>query len=112
MLMNRSTVRLVILAALSLGLPSAHAGPCDAAISQFEQAMRASAGNPNAGPFAPQSVGAQIDREPTPASIARAKKRARAAFERELARAKRLDARGDARCNAALARAEDMYNLH
>ena len=109
--MNRSTAGLV-LAAVCLGTPSAHAGPCSAAIAQFEQAVRDSAGNPNAGPFLRQSVGAQTDREPTPASVARAKKRAQAAFDRELARAKRLDARGDTRCNAVLAHAQDMYNLH
>src|SRR5215469_9182267 len=84
-LMNRSTAGAVVLAALSLGMASAHAGPCTAAITQFEQAVRASAGNPSAGPLAPQSVGAQTDREPTAASVARAKKRARAAFERQLA---------------------------
>ena len=110
--MNRLTAALVIPAALALGVPAAHAGPCGAAIAQFEEAVRQSANNPNAGPFAPQAVGAQLDREPTPASIARARKRARAAFERELGRAKRLDARADTRCSAALARAEGMYNLH
>ena len=110
--MNRSTAGAVVLAALSLGMASAHAGPCTAAITQFEQAVRASAGNPSAGPLAPQSVGAQTDREPTAESVARAKKRAQAAFKRQLAHAKRLDARGDARCSAALARAKDMYNLH
>ena len=93
-------------------MPAAQAGPCSADIARFEAAVRASAGNPNAGPFAPQSVGAQTDREPTPASIARANKRAEAAFKRELGRARRLDARGDARCTAALNRAEGMYNLH
>jgi len=110
--MNRSTAGFVIMAAMSLGVPPAQAGPCSADIARFEEAVRASAGKPDAGAFAPQSVGAQTDREPTPASIARANQRARAAFNRALARAKRLDARGDARCTAALERAEGMYNLH
>jgi len=91
----------------------AQAGPCSTAIAQFERAVRQSAGNPNAGPVAPQSLGAQLGQEPTPASIRRAQARARSAFRAELARAKRLDGRGDrAGCTAALTRAEDMYNLH
>jgi hypothetical protein len=110
--MNRRATVAVIAATIA-GLSSAQAGPCSPAIAQFEQAVRQSAGNPNAGPVAPQSLGAQLGQEPTPASIRRAQARARSAFRAALGRAKRLDARGDrAGCTAALARAEDMYNLH
>jgi len=110
--MSRRQTALVFVA-LGLGIPSAHAGPCSEAIAQFEQAVRQSAANPDAGPVAPQSIGAQLDREPTPASIKRAKARARAAFAAALARAKRLDMQGDrARCTKALARAKDMYVLN
>lgn len=103
-----------IFAAAVAGLAgrSAQAGPCSPAIAQFELAVRQSASIPNAGPVAPQSLGAQLDREPTPASIKRAQARAWTAFRAALAHAKRLDARGDPGCTAALARAEDMYNLH
>jgi hypothetical protein len=100
------------MAALGLGILAAHAGPCSAKIAQFELAVRQSAGKPNAGPFGPQSIGAQIDRQPTPASIKRAKERAQAQFAATLARAKRLDAQGNrAGCRRALATAKDMYNL-
>ena len=100
------------IAALGLGISSAHAGPCSTKIAQFELAVRQSAGKPNAGPFGPQSIGAQIDRQPTPASIKRAEQRAQANFAATLARAKRLDARGNrAGCTRALAVAKDMYNL-
>ena len=100
------------MAALGLGILAAHAGPCSAKIAQFELAVRQSAGKPNAGPFGPQSIGAQIDRQPTPASIKRAKERAQAQFAATLARAKRLDAQGNrAGCTRALAVAKDMYNL-
>jgi hypothetical protein len=110
--MNRR-VAVAVFAAVIAGLSSAQAGPCGPSIAQFELAVRQSAGNPNAGPVAPQSLGAQLDREPTPASIRRAQARAWSAFRAALARAKRLDERGDrAGCTAALARAEDMYNLH
>ena len=101
----------VVAAALGLSIAAAHAGPCTSKIAQFEQAVRQSAGNPNAGPMASQSIGAQLDRQPTPASIKRAEERAQAAFA-TLARAKRLDAQGNrAGCTRALAAAKRMYNL-
>lgn len=102
----------VVTAALSVGLLSAHAGPCSDEIAQFEQAVRQSAGDPNAGPFARQTIRAQLDRQPTPKSIERAQKRARATFEAALARAKKLDAQGNrVGCTKALLAARGMYNL-
>jgi hypothetical protein len=98
--------------ARALGIAPANAGPCTTAIAQFEQTVRQSAGNPNAGPLAPQSIGAQLDRQPTPGSVQRAEERAQATFSAALARAKRLDARGDrAGCTRALAAAKRMYNF-
>jgi hypothetical protein len=91
---------------------TAHAGPCSGAIAQFEQAVRQSADKTDAGPTAPQSIGAQVDRQPTPDSVARAEARAQTTFEASLARAKRFDARGNrAGCTRALAAAKRMYNL-
>jgi hypothetical protein len=102
----------LVAAALCLGVAPAHAGPCTTAIAQFEQAVRQSAGNPNAGPMAPQSIGAQLDRQPTPGSVKRAEERAPAAFAATLARAKRLDRQGNRRgCMRALAAAKRMYNF-
>jgi hypothetical protein len=72
-----------------------HAGRCTSKIAQFERAVRQSAGNPNVGPVAPQSIGTQLDRQPTPALIKRAQERAQAMFYAMLARAKRLDAQGN-----------------
>ena len=111
--MNRRVAAVIIIAgALCLGAASAHAGPCSSEIAQFEQAVRQSAGNPYAGPMAPQSIGAQLNRQPTPGSIKRAEERAQATFAAALARAKRLDARGNrAGCTQALAAAKRMYNL-
>ena len=109
---SRPSATLLVAAALGLGVAPAHAGPCSSKIAQFEQAVRQSAGNPNAGPMAPQSIGTQLDRQPTPASIKRAEERAKAAFAATLARAKRLDAKGDRTgCMRALAAAKRMYNL-
>jgi hypothetical protein len=110
---GRVTAAFVVGATLGLGVPSAQAGPCSKEIAEFEQAVRESKNNPNAGPVAPQSIGAQLDRQPTPGSVKRAEQRAQAAFEAALARAKRLDARGDrAGCTRGLADAKNMYILY
>ena len=109
---RRATAAFIVTAALGLGAATAHAGPCSSDIPQFEQAVRKSANNPDAGPTAPQSIGAQLDRQPTPASVKRAEQRAQATFEATLARAKQLDARGNrSGCTRALAAAKRMYNL-
>jgi hypothetical protein len=103
---------LTAVAVLGLSLTAAQAGPCSKKIAQFEQAVRQSAGDPNAGPMAPQSIGAQLNHQPTPGSVKRAQERAKATFAATLARAKRLDARGNrAGCTRALAAAKRMYNL-
>jgi hypothetical protein len=102
----------LIVAAVCIVIAPAQAGPCTTAIAQFEQAVRQSAGNPNAGPMAPQSIGAQIDRQPTPGSVKRAEARAQASFAATLARAKRFDAQGNRTgCRRALAAAKRMYNF-
>jgi len=110
--MNRRIVAAFIVSTFGPGIAPAHAGPCSYEIAKFELAVRQSAGNPNAGPMARQSIAAQIDRQPTPSSVKRAEKRAQAKFAATLARAKRLDARGNrAGCTQALAAAKAMYNL-
>jgi hypothetical protein len=98
--------------ALGLGVASAHAGPCSSQIAQFEKAVRQSANNPNAGPTAPQSIGAQLGQQPTPGSVKRADERAQATFDTALARAKRLDAQGNSGCKRALAQAKRLYDLN
>ena len=106
------TAAFAVAGAVCLGVASAHAGPCSNQIAQFEQALRQSAGNPNAGPFARQTIGAQLHRQPTPGSIKQAEAQAETSFEAALARAKRLDARGNrAGCIKALAAARQMYAL-
>jgi len=110
--MNRRFTVVVAGAALVLCAASAHAGPCSSKIALFEKAVRQSANNPDAGPMAPQSIAAQLDRQPTPASVKRAEERAQASFNAAMARAKRLDARGDrSGCTRALTAAKRMYNL-
>jgi len=102
----------IICAVLCLFSTVAQAGPCSRDIAEFEAAMRRSAGNPNAGLTAPQSVGAQLDRQPTPDSLKQAQERLQAKFSATMARAKRLDAKGDrAGCTRALSAAKRMYIL-
>jgi hypothetical protein len=101
---------LTIIALFSLIPAFAHAGPCSDDIAQFGETVRQSAGDPNAGLMAPQSVGAQLDRQPTPNSLKRSKDRLHAKFSARMARAERLDKQGDRKgCMRALAAAKRMY---
>ena len=103
---------IVLGAALSMTTTFAKAGPCSVDIAQFEAAIRQSAGNPYAGLTAPQSVAAQNERQPTVASMKKAKQDLKASFAATMARAKRLDARNDrAGCERALSAAKKMYIL-
>ena len=106
------TTGLIVCAVLCFSIPVAKAGPCSEDIAQFEAAIRQSAGNPNAGLTAPQSVGAQLGWQPTPASLKQAQKRLQSKFATTMARAKRLDAKGDRTgCSGALTAAKRMYIL-
>jgi hypothetical protein len=105
-------VALLVGSFLGLNLASAHAGPCTKKIAQFEKAVRQSAKNPDAGPTAAQSVGAQLSHQPTPDSVKRAEAGAEANFATHLSRAKALDAKGDrAGCTRALAQARRLYSF-
>ena len=110
--MLKFSTGLIVCAALCMNIPVAHAGPCSEDIAQFEAAIRQSAGNPNAGLAAPQSVTAQLGRQPTVASMKREEKRLRSEFAATMARAKRLDGKGNrSGCNRALDAAKRMYIL-
>lgn len=110
--MNRRMSAALVLAVALGVISTAQAGPCSSDIAQFERAVRQSAGNPTAGPMAAQTIGAQLDRQPTPSSVRQAERRAQARFEATLRRSKRLDAQGNrAGCMRALLAAERMYNL-
>ena len=109
---RRIPMGLIIVAMIGLNPAFAQAGPCSDDIAQFEAAIRQSAGNPNAGLTAPQSVGAQLDRQPTPGSMKRAEEHMHARFSATMARAKRLDKRDDrAGCTRELSAAKRMYIL-
>lgn len=106
------TAGLIACAVVCLNSPFAQAGPCSRDIAQFEAAVRQSAGNPMAGLSARQSVAAQLNRQPTVASMKQEEDRLKANFAATMARAKRLDARGDrSGCSRALNAAKRMYIL-
>jgi hypothetical protein len=106
------SVGLLLIAMLGLNPTFANAGPCRAGIAQFETAIRQSAGDPNAGLMAPQSVAAQNDRQPTVASMKKAERDLKAKFAATMAQAKRLDGRNNrAGCERVLSKAKRMYIL-
>src|SRR3977135_1247277 len=102
----------IICAVFCLNITAARAGPCSEDIAQLEAAVRRSAGNPNAGLTAPQSVGAQLGHQPTPESLKRTDERLQPKFSATMARAKRYDAQGErVGCTRALSAAKRMYML-
>ena len=110
--LRRLAATLFVGAVFGLSSTIVHAGPCSSEIAQFEAAVRQSVTNPYAGLTSPQSVGAQLDRQPTVASVKRAEERLKSEFSAKLARAKRLDVQGNrAGCTRALSAAKHMYIL-
>jgi hypothetical protein len=74
--------------------------------------VRRSANNPFAGLTAPQSSAADLNHEPTVASMKRAEARMKSKFSANLARTKALDKRRDrAGCARSLDAAKRMYIL-
>jgi hypothetical protein len=99
-------------AIFGLTAANALAGPCTSDIAQFEAAIRNSQGNPFAGLTAPQSVGAQLEHQPTRGSVEQAEQRLKSTFAATMARAKRYDAQGNREgCQRELAKAKRMYLL-
>ena len=109
---SRISAASIIVAILGLGVVAAEAGPCTKQIAAFEQSVRASGKNPDAGPTARQTIGAQLGRQPTRSSVKQAEATAQSTFEKALARAKALDVQGKrAGCMQALAEAKSLFDL-
>ena len=91
---------------------AAHSGPCTTQIAAFEQQIKEPAPNSNVGPTFPQTLGAQLHKQPTPQDVQHAENVAADTVEAELAKAKKADEAGDSRgCDAALTRARQLDNL-
>src|SRR6266404_1219210 len=104
---NSGITAALVSAVLALAATNALAGPCTSDIAQFEAAIRSSQGNPFAGLTAPQSVGAELGHQPTPASLKQAQARLKKQFAATKARAKRYDAQRNRKgCTRALAAAK------
>jgi hypothetical protein len=102
----------ILIVGILFGLPIsfAHAGPCSGEIAKIEHAMREP--GPNIGPTNPQSIGAQLDRQPTPSSVARAEKRADSRYIEAMARARALDAEGDPHCMSVVTEIKDLIGMN
>lgn len=101
---------LIAVAMLLSGICSAEAGPCTAQIAQLEAQINGHKGGAWFGPSAPQTIGAQLGRQPTPATIERAENQASAAAAATLQRARVADEQGDAPgCEGAVAKLRDLY---
>ena len=101
-------ILMLVLAAAQPTIASAES--CSKQIQRLQQADRLTRFDPDAGPSASQSIGAQLGHQPTPSSIARGEAMAQSRFRSELARAKTLNRAGDvAGCKLVLARARDAF---
>ena len=100
----------LVFAASLAGSSPTYAGPCTEAISRFETAVHRSAATHDVVPTAPQTIGAQLGHQPTPASVGRAEERAQAGFYAVLGRAKTLDAQNDDACTQALKQAKQIFD--
>jgi hypothetical protein len=91
---------------------SAYAGPCTAQIAQVEQQIGGASANPATGPSAPQTVGAQLGRQPTPQTVQDAEMRANTLAQATLERAKQADTADNAAgCTEALSALKEQYGL-
>jgi len=111
--MNRSVpVALAVAVAITLNAAPASAGACAAEIAQFRRLVhqKEDAGTGVVG-SAPQSIGAQLEHQPTPASVARAKDDAKGQILALLAQAESFDAQGRLpECEQALRKANLLLN--
>jgi hypothetical protein len=96
---------------LLCGASAALSGPCTAQIAQLEQQISVAPG-PETGPTAPQTVGAQLHRQPTPGTVEHAEHVANTDADAALDRARKADAAGNAaECNTAIVEAKRLYGI-
>jgi hypothetical protein len=101
---------LIAAAMLLSGVCSAQAGPCAAEIAQIEAQTNGYKTGAAFGPSAPQTIGAQLGRQPTPATVEKAENQASAIAAATLQRARIADEEGDApRCERAASELRDLY---
>jgi hypothetical protein len=96
-------------ALLVLGAGCAQAGPCSADIAKIEKALNA----PNSpfGPTGRQTVGAQMGRQPTPSSMARAEQKAGSHYQAALTQAQTLDNQNNPACKKAVKKLKTLVGM-
>jgi hypothetical protein len=99
-------------AALLCGAGAAYGGPCTAQIARLVRQIKHTPPGPQTGPTFPQTLGAQLHKQPTPRDVAHAEHAAKSDVEFAIDDAKKADAEGNAdACNAALTRARQLYGI-
>ncbi len=109
---HSAPVALVIAVATTVSTAPASAGPCAGKIAELRESLRRTEkGGAAFVGSAPQSIDAQLEHQPTPASVERAKENAKAQIAAVLAQADSLDAQGKQReCRQALLKARLLLN--
>lgn len=109
--MKITMLALVLCMAFGLSIEDAQAAVCTSEVNQFERAIEQTAMPPDAGPTAPETIGADLGHQPTPASVDAAAAEAQSQFAALLASAKAFDAQGKhAACMHALSDAKMMFD--
>jgi hypothetical protein len=108
---RHARARLVLMtsALLALGVGCAQAGPCSADIAKIEKVLN----EPNSpfGPTGRQTVGAQLGRQPTPSSMARAEQKAGSHYQAALTRAQTLDNQNNPACKKAVKKLKALVGM-
>jgi hypothetical protein len=113
---NRSGIMALAGAVLLASAAAVQAGPCTKQIAEVEQQilqLQAAPSSSGAGQASgPQTVGAQLHRQPTPGSVESAQSKASADASAALGRARKADTAGDAAaCAAAIGEAKRLYGI-
>ena len=108
---RRELTRLVLMtsALLALGVGCAQAGPCSADLAKIEKVLN----EPNSpfGPTGRQTVGAQLGRQPTPSSMARAEQKAGSHYQAALTQAQTLDNQNNPACKKAVKKLKALVGM-
>ena len=102
----------IVAIALMLNSATASAGPCAAEVIEFQDTLpRDKNGEFTFAGAAPQSIDAQLEHQPTPKSVERAKKLSRDRILAVLAQAKALISEGKwIECRGAMAEAKLLFS--
>jgi hypothetical protein len=91
------------------GSGTAHSGPCTSQIEQLEREIGRTTSSAKNGPTAPQSIEAQLHRQPTPETVRNAERKANEDAAAALQRARQADTDDN---SAACAKALDEAKRH